>query len=99
MLDILIKPVVTEKSMAEVAKGKYTFIVDKAATKSVIKQEIKNKFNVTVIGMTTSIVKGKTKRVGARRVEVTAASFKKASVQLKKGDKIALFEPGSEESK
>ena len=99
MADILIKPLVTEKSMGEVAKGKYTFMVARFATKSVIKQEIKNKFNVTVIGMTTSVVKGKTKRVGTRRTEVTATAWKKASVQLKKGDKIALFEPGTEESK
>lgn len=97
---IIIKPLVTEKSMADVSKGKYTFIVDKFATKPVIKQAVKDMFNVTVRSVATRIVKGKTKRIGARRQEVTEVSYKKATVLLKKGDKIALFEPaGGEEAK
>ena len=99
MQSIIIKPLVTEKSMSEVSIGKYTFVVARSATKPVIKQAIKDMFNVTVTGVSTIVVKGKRKRIGARRVEVEATEWKKATVTLKKGDKIALFEPGTEEKK
>ncbi|MGI8419677.1 MAG: 50S ribosomal protein L23 [Candidatus Levyibacteriota bacterium] len=96
---IIVRPLVTEKSMTDVSKGKYTFMVAKSATKSGIKHAIKGKFNVTVSSVATSIVKGKSQRVGARRLEVAKSQWKKATVTLKKGDKIALFEPGGEEKK
>ncbi len=96
---IIIKPLVTEKSMEDVNLGKYTFVVDRYATKPVIKQALKDMFNVTVMSVRTSVVKGKSKRVGVRRLEVPAAIWKKASVTLKKGEKISLFEPGGEEKK
>lgn len=94
---ILVKPLITEKSMSDVNKGKYAFVVAKDANKSVIKQAIKTQFNVTVVHVATSILKGRTKRVGPRRQEVDAAEWKKAIVTLKKGEKIALFEPGGED--
>lgn len=94
---IIIRPLVTEKSMADVTKGKYSFVVAKDANKAAIKSAIKVQFNVTVASVATSIVKGKTKRVGVRRQVVDAATWKKATVILKKGDKIAMFEPGGEE--
>jgi large subunit ribosomal protein L23 len=96
---IIIKPLVTEKSMSDVSKGKYTFMVAKSATKSAIKHAVKGKFNVTVSSVATSIVKGRSQRVGTRRLEVAKAHWKKATVTLKKGETIALFEPGAEENK
>jgi large subunit ribosomal protein L23 len=97
--DIIIRPLVTEKSMADVTKGKYSFVVAKFASKSAVKTAIKQMFNVTVTGVATNVVKGKSKRVGTRRIEVKNAEYKKATVTLKKGDKISLFEPGEEEKK
>jgi large subunit ribosomal protein L23 len=96
---IIIKPLVTEKSMKAVSKGKYAFVVAKDASKSAIKYAIKQQFNVTVSRVATSIVKGKTHRVGVKRQEVDKPEWKKATVTLKKGDKIALFEPGGGEEK
>lgn len=98
-MQVIIRPLVTEKSMDDVTKGKYTFIVDRFATKPVIKQAIKDMFKVTVVSVATSIVKGRSKRVGVRRQEVGQAAYKKATVTLKKGEKISLFEPGGEEKK
>lgn len=94
---ILVRPLVTEKSMTDVSKGKYAFVVTKSASKLAIKAAIKAQFNVTVVSVSTSIQKGKTQRVGVRREEADKAVVKKATVTLKKGDKIALFEPGGEE--
>ena len=97
MNSILIKPLITEKSMSDVAKGKYSFVVAKDATKAAIKAAVKQQFHVTVVGVATSVQKGKTQRVGIRRTEVDRSAVKKATVTVKKGDKIGLFEPGGEE--
>ncbi len=97
MNSIVIKPLITEKSMADVTKGKYSFVVAKDASKAAIKAAVKAQFSVTVVGVATSVQKGKTQRVGTRRVEVGKAAVKKATVTVKKGEKIGLFEPGSEE--
>ncbi len=94
--DIIVKPIVTEKSMVDVAKGKYGFIVAMQATKATIKKAVSDAFNVHVVSVSTIIVKGKRKRVGKRREEVNETKWKKAIVTLKKGEKISLFEAGEE---
>ena len=97
--DIILKPIITEQSMKAVDAGKFSFVVAKFANKTEIKNAIKKLFNVTAVSIATSIVKGKTKRIGQRRTEVKDAIWKKAIVTLKKGEKIGLFEPGGEEPK
>lgn len=88
--DIIIKPIVTEKSMGLLADNKYTFIVDKRANKTEIKNAIENIFNVRVEKVYTMIVKGKPKRQG--RSTGYTPDRKKAIVILKPGQKIKLFE-------
>ncbi len=88
--DIIIKPVVTEKSMDLLADNKYTFIVDKKANKTEIKGAIEHIFKVKVDKVYTMNVKGKPKRMG--RFEGKRPDRKKAIVALKPGQKIRLFE-------
>lgn len=88
--DIIIKPVVTEKSMNMLADNKYTFIVDKKANKTEIKNAIENIFSVKVDKVATINITGKMKRVG--RFEGRRPDRKKAIVTLKPGQKIRLFE-------
>ncbi|WP_054697788.1 50S ribosomal protein L23 [Syntrophomonas palmitatica] len=88
--DIIIRPVVTEKSMNLLADNKYTFVVDKKANKTEIKNAIENIFNVRVENVNTMIVKGKPKRMG--KYEGKRPDRKKAIVTLKPGQKIRLFE-------
>lgn len=88
--DIIIRPVVTEKSMNLLADNKYTFIVDKRANKTEVKNAIENIFNVKVESVRTMNIKGKPKRMG-RLVGRTPAR-KKAIVTLKPGHKIRIFE-------
>ncbi|MEN6325849.1 MAG: 50S ribosomal protein L23 [Syntrophomonas sp.] len=88
--DIIIKPVVTEKSMGLLADSKYTFIVDKKANKTEIKNAIENIFEVKVEKVYTMNVKGKPKRMG--RFEGRKPNRKKAIISLKPGHKIRLFE-------
>lgn len=93
--NVIIAPVISEKSMSEVAKGKFTFRVVKQADKLSIKKEVEEKFKVNVLSVSTVTTKGRTKRTGVRRVEVSLQPFKKAIVKLKEGQKIALFDTGN----
>lgn len=63
--DIIIKPIVTEKSSRGIADGKYTFKVAKKATKVEIAKAVETLFSVKVLNVNTITVKGKEKRVGA----------------------------------
>lgn len=94
--DVIIRPVITEQSMKIVPSGKYTFIVARFADKDAIKKAITGLFGVTVTGVSTTVIKGRSKRVGARREEVKGSESKKAVVTVKKGEKIGMFEPGGE---
>lgn len=88
--DIIIKPVLSEKSMNLQAENKYTFIVDKNANKTEIKNAIEKIFNVKVEKVYTLNVKGKPKRMG--RFIGRTSDRKKAIVALKAGQTIKLFD-------
>ena len=88
--DVIIKPVVTEKSMDLLADNKYTFIVDKHSNKNEIKSAIEHIFKVEVEKVYTMNIKGKPKRMG--KFEGKRPDRKKAVVALKAGQKIRLFE-------
>ncbi len=90
--DIIIKPVITEKSMTGVASGnKYTFRVAKKATKIDIARAVEEIFNVKVAKVNTVNVRGRLRRQG--RNEGYTPSWKKAYVTLVEGSKpIEFFE-------
>lgn len=96
-MNVLISPIITEKSMNDVSKNRYTFKVSKDANKGEIKKQVEKKFNVNVTDISTVIVKGRKSRSGTRRVEVSLPHFKKAIVTLKAGQKIGMFEVGGQE--
>ena len=83
--DIILKPVITERSMDNLQIGKYTFKVAKNATKPEIKKAVEKLFGVEVAKVTTINVKGKLKRVG--RYQGMTPSWKKAIVTLTEGSK------------
>lgn len=95
----VIAPIITEKAMKASEGGSYSFLVRTDATKTAIKQEVAKRFGVSVVGVKTSVVKGRTKRVGSRRIEVSQSAMKRAMVRLKKGETIGVFEPGGGEEK
>ena len=78
--DIIIKPIITEKSSYGQAHGKYTFKVNKKATKVDIKMAVEKLFNVKVINVNTSIVKGALKTRNGRQYR--SADWKKAVVTI-----------------
>ncbi|MFZ7104412.1 MAG: 50S ribosomal protein L23 [Peptococcaceae bacterium] len=88
--DIIVKPIVSEKSVADMEHNKYTFKVSLSANKIDIKNAVEEIFKVKVTDVRTMIVKGKVKRMG--RYEGKRPNWKKAIVTLKDGDKIEIFE-------
>ena len=78
--DIIIKPIITEKSSGGLQEGKYTFKVAKKATKIQIAGAVENLFGVKVLKVNTMIVKGKEKRVGAHSGK--RPDWKKAIVMI-----------------
>lgn len=94
MEDIIIAPIITEKSMQDANLGRFTFKVAKSANKNAIKKAVEKKFKVKVLQTHVSLVKGKRNRSGIKRIEVKVTSFKKAIVKLDKDQKIALFDVG-----
>lgn len=91
---IIKRPIISEKSMAAAKNGKFSFIVASDADKIEIKSAVEAQFNVTVTAVETIMQKGKTKRVGLRRMEKNVAPVKKAYVTLKEGQKIDMFDLG-----
>ena len=88
--DIIIRPVVSEKSYAAYDANVYTFLVAPDANKIEIKQAVEALFNVKVADVHTQIVRGKEKRIG--RFTGMRPNWKKAIVTLSKGQKIDFFE-------
>ena len=88
--DILIKPIVTEKSTALMEDRKSTFRVPLFATKIQIRQAVEQIFKVKVQAVNTMRYEGKMKRLG--RTQGRRSDWKKAVVTLKPGETIELFE-------
>ena len=88
--EVLIRPVVSEKSYELLAANKYTFRVDDRANKTQVRQAIEEIFGVRVTGVRTSRVKSKPKRRGWTKGQ--RRQWKKAVVTLHPEDSIELFE-------
>lgn len=94
---VIKRAIITEKSMKLAQGGLYTFEVDKKATKDLIGKIVAETFNVKVLGVKVTNVKGKMKMQRRIRKSYRRAGMKKAFVQVKKGDKIAIFETPKED--
>jgi large subunit ribosomal protein L23 len=89
--DVLIRPVISEKSVAETDRNNYTFAVARDANKFQIKDAVEAEFKVTVLGVRVMTVKPKKKRRGRRQMG-TVPGWRKAVVTIAAGQKIELFE-------
>ena len=88
--EILLSPIITEKSSLLQESNKYVFKVHKNSNKFQIKSAIEEVFDVTVENVNVMKVKGKNKTYGRNRVLTPA--WKKAVITLKLGDSITLYE-------
>jgi large subunit ribosomal protein L23 len=87
---VIIRPVVTEKSYVLADAGKYTFRVHDHAHKTQIRQAVEQMFEVKVVDVRTATVKSKPKRRGV--TSGRTRHWKKAIVQVREGDTIPIFQ-------
>lgn len=90
--DIIKRPLITERSMDDMALGKYSFEVDKRANKSEVKKAVETIFGVKVKSVNTMNMKGKTKRQGVHQGR--RPNWKKAIVTLTEDSKTIEFFEG-----
>jgi large subunit ribosomal protein L23 len=97
--NILIKPLVTEKSESLAKLGQYAFKVAKDANKIEIQKAVEEMFNVAVTAVNTAVLPGKTKTRQSKRSVMRGQkpSFKKAYITLAKGEKLEFFGAADEE--
>jgi len=87
---VLLRPVVSEKSYEQITQSRYTFKVHKDAHKTQIRQAVEQQFDVKVVAVNVVKVQPKPKRRG--RTTGERPGWKKAIVQLRPGDSIEIFE-------
>ena len=87
---VIKKPILTEKSTTAMnEEARYTFLVDRRASKTEIKSAVESIYGVKVVGVTTQVRKGRERRL--RYGWVTEKVIKKATVRLAEGQTIELF--------
>jgi large subunit ribosomal protein L23 len=92
--EVVIRPVISEKSMDESGRGKYTFEVHPDASKIQVKAAVEELFKVEVSAVNVLTTKAKEKRRGTRRGRTVGwtSPWRKAIVTLRPGQKIEFFE-------
>lgn len=92
--EVIVRPVVSEKSLDQTRRGKYTFAVHDEASKQQIAAAVEELFKVDVVDVNVLTTKAKTKRRNTRRGRSVGRTtpWRKAIVTLKPGDKIEFFE-------
>jgi large subunit ribosomal protein L23 len=88
--EVLIRPVISEKSYEQITQNRYTFKVHQDAHKTQIRQAVEELFDVKVVAVNVIKVQPKPKRRGATRG--VRKGWKKAVVELKAGDTIEIFQ-------
>jgi large subunit ribosomal protein L23 len=91
MKTVIIKPMITEKTMGLSQSGVYTFAVAPKSDKKAIALAVASMFNVQVEDVHTVSMHGKVRRMGKRRVATATPNWKKAMVRLKPGQTIEAF--------
>lgn len=92
MITIVKRPLITEKTLTLASRGWYTFEVFVDAAKPSIAEAINTAYKVNVTSVRVMNMHGKVRRVGKMSKHVKKEDWKKALVQLKKGQKIDVFE-------
>jgi large subunit ribosomal protein L23 len=91
--DVIVRPIVSEKSYSAIEQNTYTFLVDKRANKTEIKEAVQTIWGVRVTSVNTLNRKGKVKRRGYTKGK--RSDEKRAIVTLAEGDSIEIFESGA----
>lgn len=96
---VILRPVITEKSLIEAKSHRYTFLVDKSANKYMVKAAVQKLFEVTVKKVFINTYKKSKTSVSRSRRKTSTEVFKKARVVIGADQKIAIFEEAVKETK
>ena len=88
----LLKPIITEKSMLGASRGIFTFEIENSTRKGAVRTLVQDLFKVHVTKVTTKVSHNEAKKTGTRRLSGPTGKSKYATVWLKKGESIALFD-------
>lgn len=88
---VLLKPVVSEKTTREEAQGKYTFLVSQKATKIDVKNAIRELYGVKVTAVNVRNIRKKTRIVGRGREITKRSAGKQATIKVEPGKKIDIY--------
>lgn len=91
MKSTMVRPVITERSLQDAARGWFTFNVPVSANKGQIAQKVHEVFTVDVLEVRSATMPGKTRRATRRMRTIAAKQWKKARVKLKEGQRIDAF--------
>ena len=94
--EVIIKPIITERSSEDLQEGKYTFKVNKKATKIEIAKAVEKLFEVKVLKVNTISVKGKEKRVGAHKGMTSDWKKSIVTIDTNPSEKTYLAKGGKE---
>jgi len=97
-MNTIIRPLISEKTLVLASQGWYTFVVDLQAEKKEIASTVSSLYKVTVTDVRTIHMHGKMRRTGKKMTYSKKSDWKKAMVQLAKGQKIDAFEVTSQET-
>lgn len=97
MIAVVLKPIITEKSMRLASIGTYMFDISSSANKPLVAKAVKEQFKVDATQVRIAVLKGKAKRV--KGINGKRRDTKRAYVTLKKGQAIKEFEISAEEQK
>lgn len=89
---MLLKPIITEKTIKDAANKRYTFAVPASQTKDEIRKRMEKMFKVNVIKIQTAIMPGKQYRSGRKFIYKQHPDWKKATITVKPDQKIELFD-------
>ncbi len=89
---ILIRPIISEKTLRLASAKKYTFQVALSSTKTQIKKAVEKTFPVKVLAVRTGILPGSRYRLGKRQIYRRRSDWKKAVITVKPDQTIPLFE-------
>ena len=92
---LILKPVFTEKTLAQQENGKYSFWVKRDATKGQIEDSFETAFGVKPLSVNTILVKGKTKTDWKKRLPIKKSDLKKAVITIDKNKKLELLNPNT----
>lgn len=98
-INVIVKPILSEKAYKLMEKGLYTFLVDERAKKNEISKAVSKQYSISIDKVNVSRIHAKTRKIAKTRKTVNVGGGKKATVWVKKGQTISALLPKAPSAK